>query len=706
LASDRIARLKQGEKYLRQGRLDAAITEYVQVVEGDPRDWSTANLLGDLYVRAQQADKALPLYARIADHLDREGFYPKASVLYKKILKLRPDDETTQLTLADLSARQGHLGDAKTYLLAIGARRRERGDRDGAAEVALRLAELDPGDVETRLGAARTLEEMGRPADAAGHFRALHADLLARGASAGALDALRDAVRLNPGDTEGRRILARAAVDAGDVLGAQTYLDRETAGTDPSLLTALLEVFLRTGRTDEARALLVELLAMDPQIEVPILETAWLFVDSDTDAAYLCVDAVVGTAVDGARFEEAARHLQAFVERRSHHVPALLRLVDVCVDGDLTTLLAGAQVQLADGYLEHGQAAEARVIAEDLLAGDPDTGAHAERLRRALVLLDTDDPDSVIADRLASLRESEALDFSDLSSGPDAVAPMPAPVEPLRAAAPALADPSPAPEPTPVQKLGAMPGPVSDHDQLEVAAIPPAADAVAEAETAPAVEEQSIDPPPAVEPEPSPVAVLEPVTRIPVSPPAPEPLSADEDEGAADDLDLTSLLGGLGLEEREAASAPPDEDDELDRFFADQRASAVEQSEDDEFAAQYMKLAHTYLDMGMDDEAISSLQTAVRSARYRFEAAALLGRLYKRRGQTGSALEWLERAADAPAPTVQDGRALLYDLGVMLDSVGETPRALAVFLELQTDAGDYRDVPARIDRLARVQSGG
>jgi hypothetical protein len=49
---------------------------------------------------------------------------------------------------------------------------------------------------------------------------------------------------------------------------------------------------------------------------------------------------------------------------------------------------------------------------------------------------------------------------------------------------------------------------------------------------------------------------------------------------------------------------------------------------------------------------------------------------------------------------------LLYDLGVLLDDCREIPRALAVFLELQAEAGDYRDVPARIDRLARVQGGG
>jgi lipopolysaccharide biosynthesis regulator YciM len=110
--------------------------------------------------------------------------------------------------------------------------------------------------------------------------------------------------------------------------------------------------------------------------------------------------------------------------------------------------------------------------------------------------------------------------------------------------------------------------------------------------------------------------------------------------------------------------------------------------------------------MGMHDEAIAALRTAARSPRQRFEAASLLGRLFRQRGDAVHAAEWLERAAEAPAPTVEEGRALLYDLGVILEDSGETARALAVFLELQADAGDYRDVPARVDRLARVQTGG
>ena len=126
MAFDREDSLKKAEKLLRQGRLDAAIAEYQLVVEDQPRDWNTANTLGDLYARAGQADMAVAHYSRIAEHFMREGFYPKAAALYKKILKFNRDDEHTQLQLAEISARQGLFADARTYLNAVATRRRNR----------------------------------------------------------------------------------------------------------------------------------------------------------------------------------------------------------------------------------------------------------------------------------------------------------------------------------------------------------------------------------------------------------------------------------------------------------------------------------------------------------------------------------------------------------------------------------------------------
>ena len=72
-----------------------------------------------------------------------------------------------------------------------------------------------------------------------------------------------------------------------------------------------------------------------------------------------------------------------------------------------------------------------------------------------------------------------------------------------------------------------------------------------------------------------------------------------------------------------------------------------------------------------------------------------------------TALQWLERATQAPSPTADESHQLLYELADTLEKADESARALAVFMELQSEAGsNYRDVDERIDRLTKVQAGG
>jgi hypothetical protein len=68
----------------------------------------------------------------------------------------------------------------------------------------------------------------------------------------------------------------------------------------------------------------------------------------------------------------------------------------------------------------------------------------------------------------------------------------------------------------------------------------------------------------------------------------------------------------------------------------------------------------------------------------------MLARIARDQQRLTEALEWLERAVDAPAPTVEAARGLLYELGDTLEAAGEDARALAVFLELQSTEPEYR----------------
>ena len=171
------------------------------------------------------------------------------------------------------------------------------------------------------------------------------------------------------------------------------------------------------------------------------------------------------------------------------------------------------------------------------------------------------------------------------------------------------------------------------------------------------------------------------------------------------EIDLTHILAEFTAASSAPVTQPPLPREDLEEVFQDFRDEVTRQSGADD-ASKHLALAMTYLEMGMEDDAIQSLKKAAHSPRCRFEAGTQLARLLKGSNEIPQAIEWMERAAEAPAPSREAGLALLYDLGATLETTGETARALGVFIELQADAGPYRDVQARIERLSRVQTGG
>ena len=51
MAFDKVKTLRAAERYLEMGKIPAAIKEYCKIVEGEPDDFTTLNILGDLHVR-------------------------------------------------------------------------------------------------------------------------------------------------------------------------------------------------------------------------------------------------------------------------------------------------------------------------------------------------------------------------------------------------------------------------------------------------------------------------------------------------------------------------------------------------------------------------------------------------------------------------------------------------------------------------------
>ena len=223
----------------------------------------------------------------------------------------------------------------------------------------------------------------------------------------------------------------RASQPPAQLDRARQYLDARTAGDNAALWLTLAEIELSGAKLDEGRAAVAKALALDGSTRQSIIALGCRLAAKSPDAGYQCIDAAVEVAVRAEAYAEAAAAIHEFVAIVRHHLIALMRLVEICVDGGLDTTMSEAQALLADAYLEVGRGLEARIISEDLVAREPWNTANIDRFRRALVMLGEADPDTVIADRLSGESPFLATDNLDLNEGvffeePAAVAAAPA----------------------------------------------------------------------------------------------------------------------------------------------------------------------------------------------------------------------------------------------------------------------------------------
>src|SRR5258705_12322531 len=90
------------EKYLPQGKIAQAISEYQNILKNEPKDQVTLMTVGDLLVRQGETFRALEYFERLAQVFLNEGFTSKAIAIYKKIAKLAPEKTRPVERLAQL----------------------------------------------------------------------------------------------------------------------------------------------------------------------------------------------------------------------------------------------------------------------------------------------------------------------------------------------------------------------------------------------------------------------------------------------------------------------------------------------------------------------------------------------------------------------------------------------------------------------------
>jgi tetratricopeptide (TPR) repeat protein len=384
------------------------------------------------------------------------------------------------------------------------------------------------------------------------------------------------------------------------------------------------------------------------------------------------VETVVRFAEAGGDTDQALDALERFLAVVPGHVAALEALIDVCGQTFYEHQRYRAQVQLADVHLALGNFERARLLAEQLIAARPDDPGHVQRLGRAMAGLGFADGEREARSRVQRLMSNDGI--ADFAAGGTPPALL---VEDL-SEADAPAAPSP----------WAMPS-ASSADVL----VRPPESFVDEAEPAGGAGGRG--------------------AGAAGSRPGAAPDAGAAEAGAAGrdvfEIDLSEelddLLSAAAAPARPpAGSAAPEHPGGLEGFFEGLRQERGRDLEGVGAALAYDQ-ASEHFNRGEIDEAAACLRTAARDPLFRFRAASMLASIARDQQRYGEAVEWLERAAEAPAPTNEASHSLLYELGDILESSQEDARALAVFMELQAAVPGYRDVADRVATLSRRQAG-
>jgi tetratricopeptide (TPR) repeat protein len=148
---DKVRIIEAAERYVRLGKLGEAIAEYQKLSEGEEQDTNISNIIGDLYMRLGQDDKALASFRNVATHYESRGLYSQALAIYKKINKLSPEDIDYALKLAELYGTQGFILEAKSEYIKIAEKLKREKKTKQLIFLYEKLIKIDRQDVQSRL---------------------------------------------------------------------------------------------------------------------------------------------------------------------------------------------------------------------------------------------------------------------------------------------------------------------------------------------------------------------------------------------------------------------------------------------------------------------------------------------------------------------------------------------------------------------------
>ncbi len=254
------------ERYLAQGKIRAAINEYVYIVDNDPADYNTLNVLGDLYARVNDKDEAVNCFKRLAEHYNKQGFSQKAIAIYNKITRLKPDSVEVSAKLAPLYQMKGLVAEARSHYSVLAEYYKNNGKKLEALKIWQQIAELDPNNVEVFFTLAENYLQENYTEEAAEAFAEAGRRFTAQKNYEKAISAYSKALEIHPLDITAIEGLISCQITCGYYDEAVGLIERTLAEhpNNIDLISLLLSCHIELGNYLEAENTVIILVEREP----------------------------------------------------------------------------------------------------------------------------------------------------------------------------------------------------------------------------------------------------------------------------------------------------------------------------------------------------------------------------------------------------------------------------------------------------------
>ncbi|HXG84413.1 MAG TPA: tetratricopeptide repeat protein [Pyrinomonadaceae bacterium] len=288
MSFDKTKTMRNAERFLSQGKIRAAISEYKRIVENDPKDFSTLNILGDLHIKSSESKEAVQCYTQVAEHYGKQGFAQKAIAIYNKIARIHPNSIEVSEKLAQLYQAKGSVAEARAHYTTIAENYQRKGQKIEALSVWKQIAQLDPNNTDIYLKIADVCWQEEQFDEAAESFTEAGLRFLKQSKYEAALSAFTKSLEVKKNYLRALNGLVKAQIGLGFADDAAQTLENILAEQpfNRDILYLLVDCYIDMNNPAEAEKTVVKLVEQEPANYPKFLELVKIYIkNNDLDSA-------------------------------------------------------------------------------------------------------------------------------------------------------------------------------------------------------------------------------------------------------------------------------------------------------------------------------------------------------------------------------------------------------------------------------------